>query len=172
MNSTKLRLIQRLSWYQPLEYFNGFLFSAIALYALYAYPFKLVYSLFSGLVVMVFLLFQGAFYWKLKLQSLRGKNIDHSKQLARFTLWKKVTEYLLIAQFLLLLIHLNSAQWTFELKGVYGWTLAANLMSLLEYINYYHRQLMIDNLHDVNYLLTNQKLKVSSLRKDIIEGKI
>ena len=172
MNSTKLRLINRLRWYQPLEYFNGFLFSAIALYVLYAYPFQLIYSLFFGLVVMVFLLFQGAFYWKLKLQSLKGERIDHPKQLAKFRSWKKISEYLLLSQLLFLLPYLYAVDWTLELKGVYSWTLAANLMALLEYINYYHRQLMIDNFHDAKYLLTNRKLKVSSLKKDMMEGKL
>jgi hypothetical protein len=121
---------------------------------------------------MVFLLFQGAFYWKLKLQSLKGERIDHPKQLAKFHSWKKITKYLLLSQFLFLLTHLYAIDWTLELKGVYSCTLAANLMALLEYINYYHRQLMIDNFHDAKYLLTNGKLKVASLKKDMMEGKI
>jgi hypothetical protein len=121
---------------------------------------------------MVFLLFQGAFYWKLKLQSLKGERIDHLKHLTKFRSWKKITEYLLLFQFLLLPTHLYAIGWTFELKGVYSWTLAANVMALLEYINYYHRQLMIDNVHDVKYLLTNRKLKVASLKKDMMNGKI
>ena len=53
-----------------------------------------------------------------------------------------------------------------------GWALAANAFGILEHINYYHRQLSIDNLADVKYVLRNKKLKVASLAKNLRDNKI
>ena len=48
----------------------------------------------------------------------------------------------------------------------------ANIFGILEHINYYNRQLMIDNKSDINYLLRNRKLKIASLAKDLKENKL
>ena len=50
--------------------------------------------------------------------------------------------------------------------------LFANIFGILEHINYYNRQLMIDNKSDLNYLLRNRKLKIASLAKDLKENKL
>ena len=47
----------------------------------------------------------------------------------------------------------------------------ANVIGVLEHINYYHRQLMIDNLSDIKYLLRNKRLKVASLKKAFMKAK-
>jgi hypothetical protein len=47
---------------------------------------------------------------------------------------------------------------------------AANAFGILEHINYYHTQLMIDNTSDLSYLLRNRKFKKASLAKDLSEN--
>ena len=48
----------------------------------------------------------------------------------------------------------------------------ANIFGILEHINYYNRQLMIDNTSDLNYVIRNRKLKIASLAKDLSENEI
>jgi len=57
-------------------------------------------------------------------------------------------------------------------NNLFLWRILANVIGVLEHINYYHKQLMVDNLSDVKYLLRNKKLKVASLKKDLDESKI
>jgi hypothetical protein len=52
------------------------------------------------------------------------------------------------------------------------WATAANAFGILEHINYYNRQLMIDNTSDLNYLMRYKKLKIASLAKDLSENEI
>ncbi|MGL6101949.1 MAG: general stress protein, partial [Exiguobacterium acetylicum] len=41
------------------------------------------------------------------------------------------------------------------------------VFAILEYINYFHIQLMYDNRSDVQYLIQNRRLKRSALNKDM-----
>ena len=52
------------------------------------------------------------------------------------------------------------------------WAIIANIFGILEHINYYNRQLMIDNASDLNYVIRNRKLKIASLAKDLSENEI
>jgi hypothetical protein len=52
------------------------------------------------------------------------------------------------------------------------WGILACGFAILEHINYYFRQLMIDNAADLKYIMVNKKLKTSSLAKDLAENKI
>jgi hypothetical protein len=52
------------------------------------------------------------------------------------------------------------------------WAVFANIFGILEHVNYYNRQLMIDNTQDLNYVIRNRKLKIASLAKDLKENKL
>ena len=70
----------------------------------------------------------------------------------------------------ILQIFLNN--WSIKNGNLIYWAIAANVFGILEHINYYNRQLMIDNSSDLNYVIKNRKLKVASLAKDLLENKI
>jgi len=52
------------------------------------------------------------------------------------------------------------------------WASIANIFGILEHINYYNRQLMIDNPSDLYYVMRYKKLKIASLAKDLSENEI
>ncbi len=59
-----------------------------------------------------------------------------------------------------------------KIENLMFWAIVANVFGILEHINYYNRQLMIDNTTDLNYVIRNRKLKMASLAKDLSENKI
>jgi len=69
-------------------------------------------------------------------------------------------------------IQLYLNDWKIIPESLISWGILANLFAVLEHINYYNRQLMIDNFADLEYLKRNKKLKVASLAKDLKENKI
>ncbi|MFP4090198.1 MAG: hypothetical protein ACLFUB_06530 [Cyclobacteriaceae bacterium] len=167
----KNRLIKRLSWYYPTEKFNIFLMVGIAVYLIYIYSFlKLVFPLY-GLIIMAYILYQGQHYWKLKLWRLKGREVDESREIAFFLTSKKINLRLILLAPLVLVIQVFLLSWQLPTE-----TLILGLITygfgILEHINYYHTQLMIDNIHDVKYLIRNKKFKKASLAKDLQENKL
>ena len=47
----------------------------------------------------------------------------------------------------------------FKTDSFLFWGLFAHFFYILEYVNYYQKQLMYDNINDFKYLLINRKLK-------------
>jgi hypothetical protein len=70
----------------------------------------------------------------------------------------------------ILQVFLNN--WTIKTENLIYWAIIANVFGILEHINYYNRQLMIDNSSDLNYVIKNRKLKIASLAKDLLENEI
>jgi len=125
-----------------------------------------------GLCLMIFILFQGQLYWKLKLYKLTDKTFNQHYYINLFKRFKKINIiciYLIPVVFVLQLL-LNN--WTIKTENLFVLAIIANVFGILEHINYYNRQLMIDNIYDWRYLITNKKLKVASLKKDIEEKEI
>ena len=73
---------------------------------------------------------------------------------------------------LIFIVQLYLADWKMKTDNLMFWGFIANLFGVLEHINYYVRQLMIDNLSDLGYVMRNRKLKVASLAKDLTENQI
>jgi len=167
----KDKIIKRLEWYYPTELFNAWLFTGITLFVIYTYKITDTFFLVYGLTIMTFILFQGQHYWKLKLYRLTNKKFDETKNLKLFRRAKQINMVLIaIIPFVLGLQWLTTN--TIIENNLFLWGILANVIGVLEYINYYHRQLMIDNLSDIKYLLRNKRLKVASLKKDLDESKI
>jgi hypothetical protein len=57
--------------------------------------------------------------------------------------------------------------WSIKSKYVFYGTILANVFAILEYINYYHWQISIDNKADLTYLIKNKRFKKAHLFKDI-----
>ncbi len=73
---------------------------------------------------------------------------------------------------LVLIIQLYFSNWEVKTENLMLWAIIANVFGILEHINYYNRQVMIDNTSDLNYVIRNRKLKIASLAKDLLENKI
>jgi hypothetical protein len=69
-------------------------------------------------------------------------------------------------------IQLYFNNWEVKTENLIFWAIIANVFGILEHINYYNRQLMIDNTSDLNYVFRNRKLKIASLAKDLSENEI
>jgi hypothetical protein len=53
-----------------------------------------------------------------------------------------------------------------------NWAVGLLLSALLEQINYFHVQLMVDNVRDVRWVMRNRRLKEASLAKDIRQSRL
>ncbi len=170
---SKARLIRRLKWYYPIEKFHTYVtFPVLLLSLLFTNPIGNMILLSYGLIVCIIILYQGQYYWKLKLDRLRGKHVNQDATIRFFKKSKRLNWLLILCMLPVLLIQLYIQKWSFESNDMFYWGIFANVFAILEHINYYYIQLMIDNKYDVEYLFKNKKLKKASLAKDLIENKI
>ncbi|WP_143079994.1 hypothetical protein [Hymenobacter arizonensis] len=147
-------------------------FPVIAVYLLWANAFRNVFFLLYGLLACIIILVQGQHYWKLKLHRLIGKDIEEEKNLQFFKQAKRLNLALVALMPIVGVVQWYVADWEIKAENLLAWALLANAFAVLEHLNYYHRQLSIDNMPDVHYVIRNKKLKISSLAKDLAENKI
>jgi hypothetical protein len=170
---SKNYLINRLKWYYPMERLHAFVtFPALMLYVIYTNPLKDILFLLYGLMLCIIILFQGQHYWKLKLHKLLRKDIDQERSLTFFRKSKKLNLIMIGLIPAMFAIHLSFNHWNLKMDNWFFWGCVANLFGFLEHVNYYNRQLMIDNASDLNYVIRNRKLKIASLAKDLSENEI
>jgi hypothetical protein len=82
---SKKELIKRLNWYYPMERMHAFItFPLITVYLIYTNSLSDILFLLYGLIICIFILFQGQHYWKLKLNRFTGKSFDQKKNLTFF----------------------------------------------------------------------------------------
>ncbi|QQX76822.1 MULTISPECIES: hypothetical protein [Aequorivita] len=168
----KEKLIKRLRWYYPLEKLHTFFtFPLLAIYFLTQHPFvKSIWFLY-GMMVCIFILYQGQKYWQLKLWRLVGKPFSQVKNLKFFKKAKRINFLLIMGMPVILVVQLLIVNWSVADFEILLWSFAANLFAILEHINYYHTQLMIDNTSDIAFIFRNKKLKTASLAKDLKENR-
>jgi hypothetical protein len=170
---TKARLIERLKWYYPLEKFHALVtFPVTILVLLYRNPINDVVFLLYGLLVCVVILYQGQHYWKLKLYRMMGKEVNQSEALQFFRKSKKFNFFLISLMPLFFTLQLYLQNWDMNINKFLFWGVLANVFAILEHVNYYYIQLMVDNGYDMAYLMRNKRLKKASLAKDLIENQI
>ena len=169
---SKAKIVKRLSWYYPTERFFAFMFLGVFLCVFFWFPLSNISFLLYGLFVVTLILFQGQHYLKLKLYRLTNVPFEQEKNLVLFRKSKTLNIILISAMPLVFVLQLRLSDWTVKAENQIVWAFAANVFGILEHINYYHRQLSIDNLADVGYVLRNRKLKVASLQKDLIDNEI
>jgi hypothetical protein len=168
---SKKELIKRLTWYYPMERMHAFItFPLISIYLIYTSSLSDIIFLVYGLVLCIFILFQGQHYWKLKLSKLTGKTFDQNKNLRFFRKSKKINLVMMGLIPIMFIIQLYLINWTVKTEKLMIWAIIANVFGIIEHINYYNRQLMIDNASDLNYVIRNRKLKIASLAKDLKEN--
>jgi len=170
---SKKRLIKRLEWYYPTERLHTYVtFPVLLLYLLYTNPKRNMILLSFGLMVCIVILYQGQYYWKLKLDRLKGVEINQDASIRFFNKSKRLNWLLISLMLPVLFIQLYIQKWNVESNNMFLWGVLANVFAVLEHINYYYIQLMIDNKYDIKYFFKNKKLKKSSLAKDLAENKI
>lgn len=170
---SKERLIKRLKWYYPAERFHAFVtFPLIILFLIFFNPIHSIVFIIYGLLVGTIILYQGQYYWHLKLKVLMGETINQKMAIAFFRKSKKLNILLFILMPLFFLFQLMLQGWDFKTNKMLYWGLLANVFAILEHVNYYHTQLMIDNKYDLNYVKRNKRLKKASLAKDLNESRI
>lgn len=169
---SKTYIIDRLKWYYPLELFNAFFFLGVLFYINFRYGFLNTIFISYGLGLMVFILFQGQYYWKLKLNRLTNKEFNQQTAINLFQKFKKINIVLIILIPIPLFLQFYVNSWIIKPENLFYWAIIVNVFGILEHINYYKRQLMIDNIHDLKYLIRNRKLKIASLKKDLDDEEI
>lgn len=167
--STKERLIHRLQWYFQVEGINVLMFFGIMLFLNSQYAMVHIIALSYGILFMCYILVQGTYYWWIKWRMLKRESLLQHKILSQFQSFKTHNQIgLVLMPVIFLLQYLLSGQ-EISGKNLPRWALAANLFAVAEYINYYHWQLMHDNIYDLKYLFRNRSLKRASLAKDLRE---
>lgn len=170
---SRKRLIERLKWYYPVERIHAFVtFPALLLYSIYSNSVEEIIFLMYGLIVCIVILYQGQHYWKLKLKRLKGEEFDAKRNIRFFFSSKKINQILISLIPAFFLIQLSFQNWSMWDNKMLFWGILANVFAVLEHINYYHTQLMIDNQYDLQYVIRNRRLKKASLAKNLAENKL
>jgi hypothetical protein len=159
-------IIKQIRYLYVLEKTHTFItFPCLIIYLIFISPLvELVFPLY-GFVVGVFILFQGQKFWKIKLYKINGKTFDNYSNLIFFRKSKKMNLLLIGLMPLVFIIHyyFNKSE-NNKLSALLS-GMVSNIFAVLEYINYYHKQLMINNTSDFSYLRINKKFKKSALAK-------
>lgn len=169
---SKKRLLHKIQWTYQVEGMNTVMFLGVMIICILTFGFTDLVFFAYGVLFSCYILMQGTYYWWLKYTSLKGEYIPQKRVIDRFRTFKSSDQ---IGLFLIPVILL--LQWFISGKqlnenNLIGWALFANFFAVLEYINYYQRQLMYDNKYDFRYLIRNRKLKEASLYKDLLNNKI
>ncbi|AKP53194.1 hypothetical protein [Cyclobacterium amurskyense] len=167
----KQKLINRLKKYYPMERFHAFVsFPLIFIYLIFKNSISDIVFLLYGLLICIVILIQGQHYWKLKYYRLIEKPFNQEKNLNLFKNAKKLNLLLIGLIPVVFIIQLFLNNWKIIPENLMLWAVLANLFGIFEHINYYNRQLMVDNSSDMAYIKRNRKLKVASLAKDLKEN--
>ena len=162
--SVKQKLIKRLTGYWKMEAGNIVLMPALMLFLTEARI-----SLWTGVatIAMALLLGIGALYWRAKLQQLQGRDEKFESTMS------------LIRRMRLPSLALTGSGVGFcallwlrpEFSKGRPDQIAATFMAvlaLLEYINYYHRQLQyFDNMADLKRVFSGKGFRPSQMRRDL-----
>jgi hypothetical protein len=144
----------------PLSWFGNRVFPQLQLFELSAF--------WMSLFLFELLLIQGAWYWYGKWRRLKKEGTSHTpKPFVRRLRHCRVINIILIV-LTTCTFGIDWIRFQCELP-VYGLriTLFLYILAILEYINYFHIQLMYDNRSDVQYLIRKRRLKRSALNKDM-----
>lgn len=147
-------------------------FPAILIYLALKNSFTDIFFLLYGVLICIVILIQGQHYWKLKLYKLIDKPFSQEKNLNIFNKSKKLNLILICLIPVIFGIQFYQNEWKIIPENLFFWGVLANLFAVLEHINYYYRQLMIDNSSDLEYLRRNKRLKIASLAKDLKENEL
>jgi hypothetical protein len=168
----KEELINRVKWLYLNERIHAIVtFPAIIIYLLINHSVSDIFLLMYGLLVCTIILLQGQHYWKLKLFRLTARPIDQERNIRFFYKLKNINLILIGLIPVIFILQLYLSNWSVKGENLFAWAIFANIFAVLEHINYYHIQLMIDNKRDLEYLMKNKRFKTASLKKDLADNR-
>lgn len=163
----RARLIRRFRWYQPTELMNA----RAAMIGAAVVPFfngpRHGWLLTYCILLVAMILFQGAWYWKLRLRELESHSDTPASEWLRFTKWKRWNVILLTIAPLVAALQWLLSGGRFAPEAHFLWSAAALVFAVLEHVNYYHVQLTHDTMPDLRRLFRERRLKEAQLAKDL-----
>ena len=162
----KQRLRSRLSSYWKMELGNVLILPAAMVFLCILFEQSLSWWLALACLPMCGLLVVGGLYWRAKLHQLEGRG----QSLAALLPWIAALQYpfavLSVLSFALIL-----GVWLFGIGASTGEKISitiAAVMTILEYINYYHRQLQhFDHVADFKRLISGNGFRKSWMARDL-----
>ena len=115
------------------------------------------------LVLVSFLLVQGALYWHVKLESVRRRSAFPSWFCGAFRLLRLISAVGIAVVLGVGVLSLTDGRDGRDL----AWAAGLLAFGVLEYVNYYHRQLMHDSAADWRYLHRHRRLRPAPLATDL-----
>ena len=161
------KLIKRLSMYWQVEFLNIFLLPLCLWILAFKSGQSLGVSTFFNFIPMCGLLLVGALYWRAKLRHLQGNRNAVAGAL-------KSIAAVQLPLLLLTIVAAGISVATFVVPG-FAWSsadkwiaLVVLILGVLEYVNYYHRQLQhFDHWPDLKRLCSGKGFRKSGLRADL-----
>ncbi len=165
--TSKPALTKRLDGYWKMELGNVWLLPVCMVWAAYFLEYPLGWLSWTSMVPMCGLLLLGGLYWRAKLRLLQGQH----QQLAILLPWARSLQWpFAIASAIVCALCLASwmtGEFALSLGDRITASIAASL-AMLEYVNYYHRQLQhFDHAADWKRLLAGRGFRVSQMAADL-----
>lgn len=158
------KLIRRFRQLWNLELVNAFAVFPFVLYTITEWTQPGAFILLS-LVAVDFLLVVGAVYGYLKMRDLQRGTRRLQRYEPHFLRLKHITPFLLVGVLVASLPELLTLTTPDDFRRLFPGILLYGL-AVLEYINYFHTQLMYDNRNDLRDLLATRRLKVGLIARE------
>ncbi len=161
----KTRILRRLRWLRNWELVNVFLLPAVFIWLWIEGGGAVSWQLRVPALVMVsYLLAQGTLYWHLKIESVQERSALPASFCRTF---RTLGATSLLGFALVIGVIALSALRGHGDTADFAWAAGLLTFAALEYINYYHRQLMHDTAADWAYLRRYRRLRRAPLAVDI-----
>lgn len=158
------RLIARLQYLRDWEALNVVLVPALL--AVIWYSTNTSVRLWAHLLptaVVSLILAQGTWYWHLKLREARDRQVLPAHFCVTFT---RMHALAVSALLVLVATGLAARPGPESRASEIAWWAGLSALAALEYVNYYHWQLMHDSAHDLRHLRRYRRLRPSPLATD------
>lgn len=157
-------LLARLEPYWVMEAANAVL---VPLFVLFATGGRIGVISLAALAPVILLLVIGAAYWRGKVLQLKGQRPDLAPLMKQIAAWRRPAQGLTLAGCLAALAGWLKPDWSVGMADRIAATVCA-VLAVLEYINYYHRQLQhFDNWADFKRLMTGKGFRKSWMARDL-----
>ncbi len=139
----------------------------VPLFVLFATGGRIGVITVAALAPVILLLVIGAAYWRGKVLQLKGERPDLAPLMKQIAAWKQPSQVLTLAACAAALAGWLKPQWSMGAPDRYA-ALACAVLAVLEYVNYYHRQLQhFDNWADFKRLRAGKGFRRSWMARDL-----
>jgi hypothetical protein len=159
------RIVRRLLWLRNWELFDASLFLTLLVWwVIVREPSTWLLTALSVSLVC-YLLLQGGLYWHLKVQAVSSRSGRLPVYFRGLFTYLQYSSLVILACFPLTAI----SAWTMSstTRGELVRSSAIAAFAALEYVNYYHYQLMHDTVNDLRYLKMHRRLRKAPLADDL-----